>query len=240
MKVCLSAPESYQEAPKILVPENCTLCGECVKACAADARQWIGRKLTVAEAWAEILKDRVFYEESKGGVTFSGGEPLMQSAFVEMLLERCHQYGIHSALDTCGFAPQATVLRVALKADLVLYDIKFVDPALHQKYAGVPVQPILDNLRALCATHSNVWIRVPIIPGINDLPGHLDQLAALAASLSGVRQVNVLPYHRTGVAKFKRLGETYRLPEVVPPSAEYMEAVAERFSALGVNVKING
>ena len=215
----------------------CTLCGACVGACPTGAREMIGRPMTVREVLAEVLQDRIFYDESGGGVTFSGGEPLSQPAFLRGLLAACRAEGIHTAVDTCGFAPSDDLLAVARLADLFLYDLKLIDDVQHVQYTGASNAPILANLRALSEVHHNIWIRIPMIPTVNDLPEQLEALAQFAASLGGVHQVNLLPYHETGVHKFRRLGKSYRLSELERPSADDLESAARRFRAHGLKTK---
>ena len=221
-------------------PAACTLCGKCVEACPTGARQMVGRRMNAAEVLAEVLKDRVFYEESGGGVTFSGGEPLRQPRFLQALLQACRDAGLHTAVDTCGFAPKEDLLAAAPLADLFLYDLKFMDESRHARFTGASNVSILDNLRALGDIHGNIWIRVPIIPGLNDSARELEALARCAASVPGVRQVNVLPYHGAGAYKSPRVGRAYRLQETAPPSPEYMEDVAARFRGHGLSVRIGG
>ena len=221
-------------------PAACTLCGKCVEACPTGARQMVGRRMNAAEVLTEVLKDRVFYEESGGGVTFSGGEPLRQPRFLKALLQACRDAGLHTAVDTCGFAPKEDLLAAAPLADLFLYDLKFMDESRHARYTGASNVSILDNLRALGGIHGNIWIRVPIIPGLNDSARELEALARCAASVPGVRQVNVLPYHGAGAYKSPRVGRAYRLQETAPPSPEYMEDVAARFRGHGLSVRIGG
>jgi len=219
---------------------SCTLCGRCVEACPTGARRMVGAWMTAEEVVAEVLRDRVFYEDSGGGATFSGGEPLLQPRFLEAALRGCRAADIHTAVDTCGFAPKEDLLAAARLTDLFLYDLKFMDDARHARYTGASNERILDNLRALGAVHDNIWIRVPIVPGLNDGAPDLDALARFAASLPGVRQVNVLPYHEGGASKSPRVGKAYRLGDAAPPSRESMAAVAARFADHGLNVKIGG
>jgi pyruvate formate lyase activating enzyme len=219
---------------------DCRLCGACVEACPTGARQTTGRRMSVSEVLAEICKDAIFYQDSQGGVTFSGGEPLAQPEFLQSLLRACSAEGIHTAVDTCGFAAPEQALAVAAAADLMLYDLKIVDDAKHIRFTGVSNALILKNLEALGKSHGKVWLRIPIIPGLNDAEEDLDAMARFAACLSGVRQINLLPYHKTGVHKFARLGWAYELGHVAPPSPQDMESVARRFRAMGLPTKIGG
>jgi len=218
----------------------CQHCGACVRACPTGARQFAGMPMTVADVMQEIGKDSIFHDDSGGGVTFSGGEPLLQPEFLLALLRTCRQAGIHTAVDTCGLAKQSTLLQVVALADLVLFDLKILDDSSHRKYTGVSNHLILENLREVSRNHANVWLRVPLIPGINDASAELLRMAQFAASLSTIRQVNLLPYHRTGVQKFERFGRDYRLPKAMPPSAAQIQAASEVFAACGLAVKVGG
>jgi pyruvate formate lyase activating enzyme len=210
---------------------SCTLCGACVLACPTGARQLVGKQMTAMAVVTEVLKDRLFYEDSGGGVTFSGGEPLAQPLFLKELLEVCHARGIHTTVDTCGYATREHLLSVAPLTDLFLYDLKIMDDARHHHYTSVSNIPILENLTALGKIHNNIWLRMPVIPGINDDDENLEALGRFAASIPAVRQVNLLPYHKTGIVKFKRLRQTYRLEDVTDPSPEDMEKARQKFCA---------
>jgi pyruvate formate lyase activating enzyme len=220
--------------------EQCTLCGACAESCPSDARRMVGREMAVAEVMDEVLRDRIFYEESSGGVTFSGGEPLMQPRFVLALLEACRACGLHTAIDTCGFGCTDHLLAMARLASLVLFDVKLMDDARHRQNCGVSNRPILENLRALDAIHRHIWLRVPVIPGVNDDEANLVAIAKLAAGTQGVRQVNLLPYHNTGVTKARRLARAAQADEPGQVSLERMEQAGELFRARGLSVRMGG
>jgi len=229
--------EPVQPAP---VGPACRVCGACVEACGSGARQVLGQARTVAQVLKEVLRDRLFYEDSAGGVTFSGGEPLAQFAFLQAALAACRGQGLHTAVDTCGFAPLEQLRAIAPLTDLFLYDLKFMDEALHREFCGVSNQLILENLRTLSGIHDRIWLRIPVVPGVNDGAGEVDRMIEFARRLPGLRQVNLLPYHRTGVQKFQRLGLEYRLGGVRSPTPEQMQALARRFAGAGLTVKLGG
>ena len=170
----------------------------------------------------EVLKDRLFYDDSGGGVTISGGEPLVQPEFLMGLLAACRTRGVHTAVDTSGYAPRGQLLAAAGLTDLFLYDLKTMDDERHLECTGVSNATILENLAALGRVHDNIWLRIPIIPGFNDDAGQLEAAARLAASIPAVRQVSLLPYHATGTHKAQRLGPPVARPPrdgAQPPSA---------------------
>ena len=220
--------------------EPCTLCGACVEACPTGARQMVGREMTVPEVLADILKDRIFYEDSGGGVTVSGGEPLLQPQFLQGLLGACRARHLHTVLDTTGFGCTEHLLAAAQLADLVLYDLKAVDEDRHRRLTGVSNRSILGNLKALDEAHHNIWIRLPVVPGFNDDEENLRQTAELVAGLRHVTLVDLLPFHRAGLHKFERLGLTHSLDGVDAPSAAQMERAAGLFRAAGLDVHIGG
>lgn len=220
-------------------PARCERCGLCTDACFSGARELAGRELTAAQVMAEIERDRPFYDESGGGVTLSGGEPLLQSEFLLELLQTCRAGGISTALDTCGYAPWAALDRVHPYVDLYLYDIKTLDDRKHRALTGVSNGLIVRNLRALDKRGARIIVRVPVIPGINDGAEEMRAIGALAASLPSVEWVELLPYHRIGVEKYGRIARAYALPELRPPSQEQMASISralERDSGLRVEV----
>ncbi len=184
---------------------RCLRCGQCAKVCPTEARQLVGRQMKVEEVMVKVLADRAFYEESAGGVTFSGGEPFMQPRFLRALLEACRSEAIDTAVDTSGYVSSDELLSAAPLVDLFLYDLKVMDDHRHRQWTGVSNAGILENLRALGNIHHNIWIRVPLVPGFNDDPEQVAAAADFAASVPGVRQVNLLPYHAAAAHKWKNL-----------------------------------
>jgi len=216
---------------------RCTLCGACARACYAEARQIVGQQMTVAQVMAKVERDRAFYDQSGGGVTFSGGEPLLQADFLQALLRACKSRDIHTALDTCGFAPWPTLERLRRDVDLFLYDLKLVDDAAHRRFTGVSNATILHNLQALARHGQRIFLRLPVIPGINDDDENIRRTSALAAALPQVTQIDLLPYHRTALTKYARLHHVYGLSEMRPPSDEKMARIAQILRGFGLTVK---
>jgi pyruvate formate lyase activating enzyme len=221
------------------VTDACTACGQCVDVCLAGARTIAGRTRTVAEVMSELVRDRVFFEESGGGVTFSGGEPFMQLAFLRSLLEACQGEGISTAVETCGMTDQEELLGMADKVDLFLYDVKLMDQARHGEATGMGNEPILENLAALATVHAHVIIRFPVIPGVNDDSENVGLMVAMMHRL-GLRDIDLLPYHRIGTDKYRRLGRPYELAELRLPSAKAMENIRRTFADAGIEASVGG
>jgi pyruvate formate lyase activating enzyme len=215
----------------------CRRCGQCTEVCHAEARQIAGRRMSVAELVAEIERDLIFFEESGGGVTLSGGEPLAQPRFVSALLGSCRDRGIPTVLETCGYAPSEVFLTVALAADLVLFDLKLMDPVKHKQYTGVSNRRILSNLKELVARGRPVTVRIPVMPWINDADDEIRQFAGYLVGLP-VSQVELLPYHHIGAGKYKRLGLTYRLSDAPRPSPADLARFSDALTRAGLNVRV--
>lgn len=220
--------------------DRCTACGACTEICPTEARTILGRRYTVGELLAELERDRVFYEQSGGGATFSGGEPLLQLEFLNACLAACESRGIHTALDTSGYAAREALLAAARHSRLVLYDLKDMDGARHLKNTGVPLEPILANLEALAKEGVPVWIRIPVIPGINDDGKTIHNYVGFLATLDRRYPVYLLPYHEIGREKYQRLGLPYQLDGIKPPSRARMEELTQVFSEAGFEVHIGG
>lgn len=219
---------------------KCKLCGDCVEVCTAEARAIVGREMTAGEVMAEIEKDVPFFDESGGGVTFSGGEALLQPDFLLELLQSCKEKGLHTALDTSGFASWKIVDRVRPYVDLFLYDLKALDDQVHRKYTGVSNRLILSNLRRLSELGQAIVLRMPLIPGVNDSPESIAAIGEFAASLPNIIHLEILPYHLAGVEKYRRLEKDYALAGMVPPSQEKLDAVAEALRGYRLNIQVGG
>jgi pyruvate formate lyase activating enzyme len=200
----------------------------------------VGRKVRAPEVMAEIKKDIVFYDQSGGGVTFSGGEPLLQPDFLLELLEACGRLNLQRAVDTTGYADPGLLLKVAEKTDLFLYDLKHMDAEKHRQYTGVANELILENLKRLAAAGAQIRIRVPLIPGLNDDERNLTALKKFILKLPTVCEVHLLPYHRAAREKYRRFHMAYDLEELLPPPKAQMEKIAADWEAAGLRVWIGG
>jgi pyruvate formate lyase activating enzyme len=218
----------------------CTRCGSCVEACPADAREIAGRDYEVDELVDVVERDRVFFNPSGGGVTFSGGEPLAQSEFLTKCLSECRRRGLHTTIDTCGLAPRETLLEVARLCDLVLYDLKHMDPICHRSETGSDNRLILENLRALSESDVDVWIRLPLIPGFNDDAANIEATGAFLDDFPRRHRVFVLPYHGIANGKKSRLGKAADQSDLQPPEGEVLGAVAEALAKHDLEVIVGG
>ena len=224
----------------VLARDLCNGCGKCAAACPGEALQMAGRAVSVEEVMGELAKDAVFYQGSGGGVTFSGGEPLAQIDFLQALLLAAKKQGWHTAVDTCGHAPFASFARIMPLVDLFLYDLKSIDPAKHRRLTGLTNARILENLPELSRVARSLAVRIPLIPGCNDSRADMEQLADFCASLPRAHPVQLLPYHRGGSGKRKRLEQTDPLPGARPPTAARMETIREIFSRRKLTVSSGG
>lgn len=240
LEVCPQGAISWDGHVASTDGEKCTLCGACVEACYAEAREIVGREVTPAQVMAQIEQDIPFYDESGGGVTFSGGEPLLQQDFLLALLRACQEQEIHTAVDTCGFAPWEVLDQIRAYVDLFLYDLKLMDDAKHRKLTGVSSELILRNLQMLSERGHDIFLRVPIVPGVNDDDENIRQIGTFAAGLPHLNRVDILPYHRAASNKYERLNRVYELPETRPPSNERLAEIAHILRGLGLHVKIGG
>lgn len=223
--------------------EKCMVCGECATFCLSNIREIAGKEYTIRELVKELMKDEMFYEESGGGVTLSGGEVMcMDMDFIESLVKSLHRKGVTVTIDTCGFAPYDNFKRLLPYIDTFLYDIKMVEQEKHKKYTGVENALILSNLEHLSEDGGRIYIRIPVIKGVNaDEPSMHAIVDWLKEHKIHVEQINLLPYHNTGSNKYSKLGTMYKGTTFETPAKEEMEDFAEIFRASGYhNTKIGG
>ena len=222
---CTGCGKCKEKCPNAL--EKCELCGKCTIYCPHDAREICGKEYTVDEVMREILKDKVFYENSGGGVTFSGGECMLQIDFLEEILKVCKENGIHTAVDTAGHVPYEYFERILPYTNLFLYDVKCYDSEKHKKYTGVRNELILENLKKLLATGKSVWVRIPIIPTVNDTVEESQRIKAYISSCGKPEKIELLPYHAMGEHKYAAINrESHMFPI---PSKETMEDLNKIF-----------
>jgi pyruvate formate lyase activating enzyme len=239
VRACPEAALSQTESGIRTDETRCTTRADCVEVCPSEARRLVGRRVTVAELLGEIEQDRAFYDVSGGGVTFSGGEPLLQWKFLVDVLEACGKRGMHRAVDTSGYCEPRVLRRVARETDLFLYDLKLMDPVLHEHLTGVPLEPILDNLSRLLEVGAEVRIRVPLIPGVTS-DDSIRRTAALLTSLPEVDGVNLLPFHTSARDKHRKFGMPWLLAADDGIPRERIDAWAAHLAGRGLKVAVGG
>jgi pyruvate formate lyase activating enzyme len=235
--VCPQHGHQMVDGVHVLQRQACLACGRCSAKCYAGALELVGRQVGVQEVIEEVLKDRPFYETSGGGMTLSGGEPMLQLPFTLALLRAAKGAGLHTAMETCGYTTSAALDRVRPFVDLFLFDLKETDPARHLEYTGVENAPILAALRHLHDAGATVLLRLPIVPGLNDRPEHLRCVAERVRELPRLQGVEIMPYHRLGSSKRQRFGlSADPLAAVETPTADAVAGWVRSLRELGVHV----
>ena len=229
-------PEGLDPKPQaVFDPGKCIKCGHCEKrpmsGCPTGARETIGYEISVSELMNEIKKDLPFYEQSGGGVTFSGGEPLFQAEFLLAALESCREDHINTAIDTSGNCDTGALLKAAETANYFLYDIKFIDGEKHEKYCGASNDLILKNLKNLAETKTKILIRIPVIPAINDDLPEMTAIYDFICHLKNIHAVHLLPYHNIHTEKYKKIGRQYEFTEISGDESPNMNAIKDLFAA---------
>ncbi len=241
IKACPKGAITKDAAGAVLVDRaKCDLCGKCAEACLYDAMQVVGREMSVKDVLGEVEKDKIFYDQSGGGITLSGGDPFVQADFAEALLDCCRSRGIRTAVDTAGFSRNGVLDRLASKTDLILYDLKCMDDARHIKLTGVSNAPIFDNLKRLAAGRTEVWIRIPLVLGVNDDDENIWRTITLLTSLKTIKRIGLLPYHSGGLEKARRIGQESHFRKFETPSEERIAAISAAFREAGFEVRRGG
>lgn len=234
---------TYRDGKVYTDTSKCEKCGTCLDYCVGNLREITGTEYTIKQIVDEVIKDEMFYEESGGGVTLSGGEVMtMDMDFIEDLVKALYKKGISISIDTCGFAKYENFTRILPYVNTFLYDLKAVDNEIHRQYVGVDNTLILDNLKKLSHDGARIYIRIPTIREVNGTKESMNQVIDfLIDNHIGVAQVNLLPYHNTGMGKYEKMGTTYEGVQLSAPSKEEMEQFVSLFQDRGFkNTKIGG
>lgn len=219
----------------------CQMCGNCAEVCPTKAIELSGTRLTVEEIMAEIEKERIYFDQSGGGVTFSGGEPMLHSELLIQLLDECGKRGIHRAVDTAGFVSSDVLLQVAEHTDLFLYDLKLMDSERHRQWTGIPNDRILENLKILADNGTEIIIRIPLVGGVNEDEGNILETARFIAALPGkIRTVNLLPYHKIAQNKYMKLGRDDEFLSLEEPGHESINRALAIFEEYGIEATVGG
>ena len=229
-------PESQRELPEKI--DGCTFRWNFSNS--ASTAKIVGSRISVNDVMNEIKKDIPFYEESKGGATISGGEPMLQKEFLYSLLSSCKQNDINTAIDTTGYAPFEDFEKIYELTDIFLYDLKLIDEAEHLNYCGIPNSLIHENLTRLAEIGNKIILRVPVIPSITDTEKNISSMIELISKLKNVREIDLLPYHSSANKKYEQLNRENKINQLTPPANEYMLELKNRFEQLNIPIKIGG
>jgi pyruvate formate lyase activating enzyme len=242
LQVCPEGAIRLDEGKSWTNRDICRGAGKCAEVCPNEARNIVGRYVTAGEVFKEVAEDKIFYEKSGGGVTLGGGEPLASPEFTTSLLRLCKKAGIHTALDTCGYAKWEIMKQILHHVDLVLYDLKHMDPVAHQLYTGVSNDVILENARRICQElYIPVLARIPVIPGYNDSIQNMEATGRFVAAEMGIStEVHLLPYHKLGEMKYHRLEKPGNPASISPPDEKCIMKLREVFESFGLKVHEGG
>ena len=237
---CPKGAISFENKSLVTDIDKCNFCAECVAVCTAGAREVIGKTLTVDEVIDVVQRDVPFYDESGGGVTFSGGEPLGQHEFLCELLDKCKQKGIHTAVDTTCSALPEVIDKVSAIADMFLCDVKHIDSEKHREFTGVGNENILANIKRIALAGKPMFVRMPIVPGFNDDDRNIEDTCRFIGSLGTVSRIDILPYNSGGSEKSSRLLKVPDISKFKAPADEQMNRIAEKIGGFGFKVNIRG
>jgi len=243
VEVCPTKAIRESNAVEIVTDRRyCDNCGKCATVCPNGARKIVGEEMTVEQVLEEVEKDTLFYSNSGGGITLSGGEPTMQPEFSLGILKACKDRGIHTAIETCGYVKWNILDEILKYLDLVYMDIKHMSPVRHKKLTTKRNRLILENARRTTTKYPTkpLIIRIPVIPGYNDSDENIASTAQFVRQLEGDYKIELLPYHKLGVPKYRALFKDYPLPGLEPPSEDHLRALAELVKSYGVQTQIGG
>lgn len=238
VEVCQAGARKIENDELVYTRDMCRYCGKCIDVCYAGAIEWVGKKMKVEEVIREIERDIPFYKRSGGGVTFSGGEPLIQKDFLRALLEECKNRGIHTAVDTAGSTTWKNFEEIINLVDLFLYDIKSLDEEKHKQVTGKSNKNILDNLKKLSDLNKRIFIRIPVVPGVNDSKDEMGKIADLLIKRRSVERIELLSFHQLGSGKYKNMDKKYTAENLKPLEKGKMVELADVFREKGLEIQI--
>ena len=240
VKICPHHAQLFEQGKRIYLRSLCVNCGKCAEVCNSQALVLIGKEMTVSEVMEKVTRDLPFYKISKGGVTFSGGEPLEQADFLRALLIECKKQNIHTAVDTAGNVSWEEFEKIIQYTDLFLYDIKCMDNEKHKQATGAENIRILENLRLIQSAgfQNEIWIRIPIIPGINDNEEEAKKVVNFIREFKGISKIDLLPFHKMGKEKYESLGMEYKAEELLPVSEDVLEKLVQIYRKNGFDANI--
>lgn len=238
ISVCPTGSTQVGSGGEVVIDrEKCKVCGKCVEACPNEARVVMGKEMSLEEVFDTIKKDSLFFRNSGGGVTFSGGEPTQQIVYLRSLLKLCGAYGFHIALETCGYVAWEVLKSILGDVDLILYDLKHIDPIKHKQLTGVENQIILSNLQQIVKLGQDVVVRIPFIPGCNDSHENIEAVGMYLREI-GQKRVDLIPYHRLGEGKYRSLGLHYKLEGVAINTEENVQRAVMALKNFGLDVEV--
>lgn len=241
LNACKNAAISLSQEEGILTnKQDCILCGDCTKECFFLSRKLSSKPMSVEEVYESVMKDQVVFRKSGGGITLSGGEPLLNPKFCMELLKKIKFDNISTAVETAGFLPQKDLMEVAEYVDTFLFDMKLLDEKKHTFYTGVSNHMIISNLKALTDIHNNVVIRIPLIPGVNDDDAEFSSMIGFITSLRHVNSVHILPFHHLGSNKYDLIGEKYAMSKVNEENEDRVIACQKMAENVGFRVSVGG
>ena len=220
--------------------ELCEGCGNCADVCPSGAREICGRRMSVAVVMEAVMKERIFFEQSGGGLTISGGEPLSQADFAMALLEECRRVGINTAVDTCGFVGTDSLMKAVPLTDVFLYDLKHMEPEAHRRYTGVDNEIIKSNMLKRGEAGAKINARMPFIPGMNSDEANIRATGKFLSRAKGVELLSILPYHAAAADKHKRWGMEFKLGDVYPPTENTLKSAAAILESYGIRTATGG
>ncbi len=238
---CLEKAISMTHDGVVTNPDLCKVCRKCADVCPTKAIEMSGKAMNVSEVMDIIEKERIFFDQSGGGVTFSGGEPLIHSKMLIELLDECRKRKIHTAIDTAGNVNSDIILEAAKRTDLFLYDLKMMDSDLHKKWVNSSNKKILQNLKTISELGANIIIRIPLIGGVNDTVENVEATARFISELAGdKKEVNLLPYHNIAQNKYMKLGKSDDFAKLMEPDKSVIAQAIIKFNEYGIKATIGG